>query len=409
VTLIANQLTVQDFALTDIAGPAIVNVTNPVTTTDTVGPYVIQADVTDFSTVASVKLYTRVNGGAWTEQSMTPAAALYGASIPGYPAGTQIDYYVWAEDGIGLTSTSPAGAPASYYSLFITQVSYAYQAEDPADVNWTIGGPGDNATSGLWIRDNPVGTTYNGGPVQAEDDHTPTPGVKCFVTGNGAVGGAVGDQDVDGGCTSILSPTFDLSQATMAFVTYYRWYGRTGNSADDDFEIDVSPNGGANWVALERVGVHDPNWTKATLRVDTIVPLTSQIRFRFRACDLNTPGLVEAGIDDFSVETFTPNPADVTGGPVVLRTQLEQNQPNPFNPVTAIRFVLSNPAEARLVIYDASGRQVRTLVEEPMSAGAHQVLWDATDDAGRPVGSGTYFYHLQAGAFEQSRRMTILK
>jgi flagellar hook assembly protein FlgD len=118
---------------------------------------------------------------------------------------------------------------------------------------------------------------------------------------------------------------------------------------------------------------------------------------------------VEAAIDDVSIETFTPNPAGAASGGLAVRTQLEQNQPNPFNPVTAISFVLSNPAHANLVIYDAAGRAVRSLVDRNMTSGAHQVVWDGRDDAGRPVGSGTYFYRLKAGAFEQSRRMTILK
>jgi bacillopeptidase F len=63
VTLVANQVTIQDFALVDIAGPAISNVSNPISTTDTAGPYPIHAEVTDYSTVASVKLYYRLNGG----------------------------------------------------------------------------------------------------------------------------------------------------------------------------------------------------------------------------------------------------------------------------------------------------------------------------------------------------------
>jgi len=147
-----------------------------------------------------------------------------------------------------------------------------------------------------------------------------------------------------------------------------------------------------------------------TLPLHSVITLTDQVQIRFVACDLNAAGLVEAAVDDFSIETFTPNPQDApdTGG-VVLRTELAQNEPNPFNPVTKIRFTLANPSQTRIQIYDSAGRLVRTLVDEPMTAGSHTVTWNGLDDAGRPTGSGVFFYRLNAGDFMQSRRMTILK
>ena len=94
---------------------------------------------------------------------MTSAGGPYSADIPGgLPPSTQIDYYVWAEDGIGLTAIEPAAAPAEYYTLFITQELYAYTAEDPDDPGWQLGAVGDAAaTPGLWIREDPVGTDYS--------------------------------------------------------------------------------------------------------------------------------------------------------------------------------------------------------------------------------------------------------
>jgi subtilisin family serine protease len=405
-----NQVTLKNWSLVDILGPTITNVTQDGTTTDTVGPYLVQATVTDFSTVGSAKLFYRVNGGGWSELAMSGVGDVYSASMPGMPQGSQIDYYVWAADGGGRTSTAPANAPVGFYSLYITTSFYAYQAEDPADLGWTIGAAGDAATTGVWIRDDPVGTTYNGGPLQTEDDHTTNPGVKCFVTGNGAVGGGFGDADVDGGCTTLVSPIWDLHEASQAFVTYWRWWAIMGNSVDDTWVVDVSSDGGATWVALERDATNQNLWKKVTLPLHAVITLTNQVQLRFKACDLGSAGLVEAAVDDVSIETFTPNPQDApeTGG-LTLRTQLAQNEPNPFNPVTKIRFTLANPAQTQVRIYDSAGRLVRTLVDEPMTAGAHTVTWNGLDDAGRPTGSGVFFYRLNAGDFSQSRRMTILK
>jgi len=409
VVIEAGMTTQQNFTLIDIAGPAISAVTDPQTTTDTVGPYTIQATITDHSTVAAAKLYYRMNGGGWIEAAMTQVRGVYEAAIPGMPAGNQIDYYVWARDGIGLEATSPAGAPGSFYTLYITEMFFVDDVE--TQTGWQLGATGDNATAGIWIHADPVGTTYGSPPqqVQPEDDHTPAPGVICYVTGNGLPGGGAGDADVDGGCTTLLSPIFDLEDATMAFVSYHRWFGEAGNSTDDEFAVDVSSNGGTSWVPLERVPNNDNTWRKMTFRIDTFVPLTAQIRFRFVACDLNQGGLIEAAIDDLAIESFTPNPGavDQIGGG--LAPQLSQNAPNPFRPGTTINFRLSNAGQARLEIFDASGRLVRTLFDRQADAGQQQVTWDGLDDQGHQVGSGVYFYRLTSGAFQQSRRLTILR
>ncbi len=411
IVVISNETTTRDFYLTDIAGPAITNVSQPGATTDTAGPYAIAATITDPSTVASAKLFHRANNGLWIEEPMSLAGGVYQASIPGQPAGTRIDYYIQATDGPGLVSVSPAGAPGSFYSLYITSVAYFYDAETP-DAGWQLGMAGDNATTGLWILADPIGTLWIGAPVQPEDDHTAAPGVQCFVTANGAVGGAAGEADVDGGCTSLRSPIFDLSTVEQAFVSYWRWYGENGNSTDDEFAVDVSNDGGTTWTPLERVPDNQASWQKITVNLGSLVTLTNQVVLRYHACDLGTGGLVEAAIDDISIETFTADVNTVADGAASATADLEQNRPNPFRPgatLTNITFRLANASDAKVVIFDAAGRQVRTLFHGPMLSGAHTLVWNGLDDSGKEVGAGVYFYRLTAGAFEQSRRMTILK
>ena len=83
---------------------------------------------------------------------------------------------------------------------------------------------------------------------------------------------------------------------------------------------------------------------------------------------------------------------------------LGQNYPNPFNPETVIGFELPEGAYVRLVVYDAMGREVVRLVDEPMGAGTHAVTWEAT---GLP--SGAYLYRLTAGAFAEARMMVLLR
>ncbi len=88
---------------------------------------------------------------------------------------------------------------------------------------------------------------------------------------------------------------------------------------------------------------------------------------------------------------------------------LEQNRPNPFNPTTMLSFTLPVRAEVRLIVYDAGGRVVRTLVYESRDAGVHNVTWDGRDDAGASVASGVYFSRFHAGKFTQTRKMVLLK
>lgn len=92
---------------------------------------------------------------------------------------------------------------------------------------------------------------------------------------------------------------------------------------------------------------------------------------------------------------------------------LDGNYPNPFNAETTIRFSIPNVGElvpARLVIYNAAGQQVLSLLEGDYGAGQYKVTWDGRDAQGRTVGSGVYTYRLTVGErFTDTAQMTLLK
>jgi hypothetical protein len=89
---------------------------------------------------------------------------------------------------------------------------------------------------------------------------------------------------------------------------------------------------------------------------------------------------------------------------------LEQNVPNPFNPRTEIGFELGESASVTLLVLDAAGRRVRTLIEgEVRARGRHAASWDGLDDGGRPLPSGVYFYRLAAGGAVEGRRMSLVR
>ncbi|MBT4501081.1 MAG: T9SS type A sorting domain-containing protein [Gemmatimonadetes bacterium] len=118
--------------------------------------------------------------------------------------------------------------------------------------------------------------------------------------------------------------------------------------------------------------------------------------------------LTQAELNDGRLEVrLADSMSAIAGQP--LTYVLHANVPNPFNPETSIRFDLAQESVVRLEVFDVVGQQVRTLVTEQRSAGTHRVVWDGRDERGVPVSSGIYVYRLQAGTFEQVRRMLLLK
>lgn len=110
-----------------------------------------------------------------------------------------------------------------------------------------------------------------------------------------------------------------------------------------------------------------------------------------------TPPEDEPGVPGIGPEAA---PATVPAAVAVL----EQNQPNPFNPVTRIAFSLPQGGPARLAVYTLRGERVALLADGELAAGAHVVTWDASGHS-----SGIYVCRLQSGAIDLTRKMTLVK
>jgi hypothetical protein len=83
--------------------------------------------------------------------------------------------------------------------------------------------------------------------------------------------------------------------------------------------------------------------------------------------------------------------------------------PNPFNPVTTLRYDLPEDALVNITIYDMIGRVVKTMVNSQQNAGFRSIQWNATNDKGALVSAGLYLYTIQAGEFRQTKKMVLLK
>ena len=100
---------------------------------------------------------------------------------------------------------------------------------------------------------------------------------------------------------------------------------------------------------------------------------------------------------------------NVDGNQIPEVYALHQNYPNPFNPVTNLSYDLPENAMVNITIYDMMGRIVSTLVNENQSAGYKTLRWNATNNTGQPVSAGVYIYTIQAGDFNKTKKMILLK
>ena len=88
---------------------------------------------------------------------------------------------------------------------------------------------------------------------------------------------------------------------------------------------------------------------------------------------------------------------------------LYQNYPNPFNPVTTLSYDLPEEGHITLSIFDLMGREILQLVNSVQDEGQKSVQWDATNSFGEPVSAGIYIYKIQAGEWNQTKKMVLLK
>ncbi len=237
--------------------------------------------------------------------------------IPEQSPGTAVYYYLRARDLNGAESMLPASAPNSTFNFLIgPQVQVVFDDVE-VERGWTLGAPGDSATTGVWIREDPVESIAdNNAVVQPEDDHTPAPGHICFVTGNADIGAVAGTNDVDHGQTTLISPAYDLSGVAHPMISYWYWYtnDQGNNPGQDDWVVEVSNNNGSSWHTVIDTRASTPQiWQRYQFMLENFCQPSASVKMRFIASDLSPGSLVEACIDDFSivgVDTTWGNPSE---------------------------------------------------------------------------------------------------
>ena len=116
--------------------------------------------------------------------------------------------------------------------------------------------------------------------------------------------------------------------------------------------------------------------------------------------------LIKKWIDEGALEKVLKIETEVS---LINEFQLNQNYPNPFNPVTTISYYLPTNEFVDIAIYDLTGRIVKNLVSLNQNAGYNSIQWNATNNSGKKVNSGIYFYSIQAGEFRQTKKINYIK
>jgi len=249
----------------------------------------------------AVFLHYRVNRGAWQTVRMNRVGTNGAAAFVPVPAcGSSFEYYIEARDTQARATFYPRnGANAPISVLAAQGLEVIFEDTFETDLGWSVQND-PSLTAGAWVRDIPRGTTQNGQPANPNAD-SPDAGSRCYFTGQGSVNGSVGEADVDGGPTYLISPVINLAGGD-AIIEYYRWF-YNGTIINDTFWVEVSNDNGATWTRVETVAFTgaENRWVQRRFRVGDYVAPTAQVRVRFGTSDNPNDSIVEAGVDHFVV------------------------------------------------------------------------------------------------------------
>ena len=165
--------------------------------------------------------------------------------------------------------------------------------------------------------------------------------------------------------------------------------------------IYYSANSGDHWVEMNN-GLENLNFSAIGLIPGQMNKIIAAGTSGFYSYTLSSPN-----------SHTTSEPTDVTA-PIVERTEVFANFPNPFKSETWIPYQIIDATDVRISIYSVDGNRIRKLQADARNRGEYTtrgsaVYWDGKNDEGEPVANGTYFYHFEAGNYRVSKKMVIMR
>jgi serine protease AprX len=242
----------------------------------------------------SETVFYRYDSGAFQSQPLVHGNGnLYTATLPLTYCAATPQYYFSAESSGGSVVYLPERGAEAPLSATVGTFTVILDDNFESDLGWTVVND-PSLASGTWERGVPAGDGTRGDPIADYDDSG-----QCFLTGNQA-----GNWDVDGGPTRLVSPRFDLSAMPNATLRYARWWANDDKDSDP-LDVEVSNDGGATWVRIERVVNVSPGWVERTVQLNDYISLTSTVVVRFSAMDRPNNSIDEAAVDAVRITDFS--------------------------------------------------------------------------------------------------------
>jgi hypothetical protein len=369
----------------------------------------------------------------------TPGSGVWG----GAPSRLAATYFEWTSVDPGVVPSSPLRREIMRRTLVWLlgrdKPSVTITAPNggevvtagPLNIAWTEstdGGTGvgsrqiqysiDGGTSWINITSSPGPSPYawdisavpNSGTVvvRVTVNDNGAPSLKGFDLSDAAFtiqrpgGDALGPKVIAGSIVSSPNPIDNQQAATLAATVSDSTSGASNIAAAEwSFGTNPAPAGGGTPMSGTFTSPKVP--VSAALTTGTFAPGNGRlwVRGRDAAGNWGAASSLDLVVNGNAL-------VDVEGGPAA-RLELRQNAPNPVMETTTIAYGLPAEASVRLAIYDVSGRHVRDLVNRSVGAGMHSVSWDRTDDRGRAVGPGVFYYRMVVGTTSFVKRLVVLQ
>jgi hypothetical protein len=259
---------------------------------------------------------------------------------------------------------------------------------------------------GLWI---------SGDGIASELDKSPTPQAAELLSYWGGVH-PIDDSyfDLTGGRYSggVVNPLVTGTPEGI-FGTSLEFHVFGGCPTINDFDALEPVNGGVAALAYPDYGgspyyaAIQSDTTNSTGHTAKVMSFGFSFMY-IRDTDVHSPIVRNEILHDFWLWSGIAG-SDITEDDIPKAYELAQNFPNPFNPVTTIRFDIRKKGHVRLRIYNVAGQLVKTLVDDVMDPGSYTSEWTGVNNAGAEVASGVYFYRLEAAGYENVKKMVLLR
>ena len=237
-------------------------------------------------------------------------------------------------------------------------------------------------------------------------------------TGNVYVTGS--NDDENGNSSDFWTVKYDGNNNGME--QWSRRYNGSANSTDFGRSIAVDNSGnvfvtghstatsGRNTISIFRIIKYNNIGTElwaSTEQGDGFVIDTDAWDNVYATGTVPSTRLSSAATMTFKYAPSSPAPKPVTSAPVVETRQTNfriQNYPNPFSQSTTIEYQLAQEGKVKLTVFDLSGHQIATLVNEYKPAGVHKINFKSNK-----LSAGTYFYRIQAGEYTETKKLIVLR